>query len=180
MTTALLVIDVQHALCTGRWAAFDIDQVIARINKLSEGARAAKLPVVLVQHEEEDGPLAHGSEGWQLDARLQQDDSDLRIRKRTPNSFHGTDLHGLLQGRGVSRLVVCGLQSEFCVDTTVRQALPLGYDVVLVADAHSTMDTEALSAAQISAHHNEARRWRCCRLMLSSLMPEDLGLDQRA
>jgi nicotinamidase-related amidase len=155
MTTALLVIDVQHALCTGRWAAFDIDDVIARINKLSEGARAAKLPVVLVQHEEEDGPLAHGSEGWQLDARLQQDDSDLRIRKRTPNSFHGTDLHGLLQGRGVSRLVVCGLQSEFCVDTTVRQALPLGYDVVLVADAHSTMDTEALSAAQISAHHNE-------------------------
>lgn len=158
MTTALLIIDVQHGLCTGRWAAFDIDNVIARINALSERARMALRPVVLVQHEEADGPLVHGSEGWQLDGRLHQADTDLRVRKRTPNAFHDTPLHQLLQERGVNRLVVCGLQSEFCVDTTVRQALPLGYHVVLAADAHSTVDTETLSAAQITAHHNGTLR----------------------
>lgn len=158
MTTALLIIDVQHGLCTGRWAAFDIGNVIERINALSQRARAAQQPVVLVQHEEAEGPLVHGSEGWQLDARLSQAASDLRIRKRTPNSFHDTPLHPLLQQRGVNRVVVCGLQSEFCVDTTVRQALPLGYHVVLAADAHSTLDTETLSAAQITAHHNDTLR----------------------
>jgi nicotinamidase-related amidase len=159
MTTALLIIDVQHGLCTGRWAAFDIEQVIARINTLSDQARAAKLPVVLVQHEEDEGPLVHGSEGWQLDARLTLAPGDLRVRKRTPNSFHGTTLHTQLQERGVKRLVVCGLQSEFCVDTTVRQALPLGYHVVLVSDGHSTLDSEKLSAEQITAHHNQTLQY---------------------
>lgn len=54
----------------------------------------------------------------------------------------------------MDRLVVCGFQSEFCVDTTTRRALALGYPVTLVADGHSTTDNGVLSAAQISAHHN--------------------------
>jgi nicotinamidase-related amidase len=50
------------------------------------------------------------------------------------------------------------LQTEFCVDTTVRQALPLGYSVTLAADAHSTTDG-ALRAEQVIAHHNRTLRW---------------------
>jgi nicotinamidase-related amidase len=154
MKTALLVIDVQQAMCAGEWAAFDIDRVIERINAVSAQARAAGSPVVLVQHEEDDGPLKHGTDGWQLAEALATHPADLRVRKQTPNSFHRTDLHPLLQGRGITQLVICGLQSEFCVDSTVRGALALGYDVVLVADAHTTLDNGVLSAAQISAHHN--------------------------
>jgi nicotinamidase-related amidase len=154
MTTALLIIDVQHALCSGPYAAFDIDRVIERINAMSTKARANGVPVVVVQHEEGEGPLQSGSEGWQLAEGLLTHPADLRVRKKTPDSFHETDLHRLLQERGVDRLVVCGLQSEFCVDTTVRRALALGYHVVLAADGHSTLDNGVLSAAQIAAHHN--------------------------
>jgi len=60
-----------------------------------------------------------------------------------------------LQARGITKLVICGFQSEFCVDTTTRRALALGYPVTLVADGHSTTDNGVLKAAQISAHHNE-------------------------
>ncbi len=154
MKTALLVIDMQRALCTGDDAAFDIERVTERINGLSARARAAGVPVVLVQHEEGEGPLQFGSAGWQLADGLVTAASDLRVRKTTPNSFHRTELQGLLQARGVDRLVVCGLQSDYCVDTTVRQALALGYAVALAADAHSTVDNAVLSAAQITAHHN--------------------------
>jgi nicotinamidase-related amidase len=153
MNTALLVIDVQHALCTGAYAAFDIERVIATINAVSAQARSTGAPVVLVQHED-DGPLAFGTEGWQLAPGLATHADDLRVRKTAADSFHRTELHRLLQERGITRLVVCGLQSDFCVDTTVRRALSLGYDVVLVADGHSTLDNDALSAAQITAHHN--------------------------
>ena len=154
MKTALLIIDVQTAMCTGRWAMFDIERVIDRINAAAAAARAVGWPVVWVQHEGADSPLEHGSAGWQLDARLHARPDDLRVRKTANDAFHRTELHAQLQTRGIGRLVVCGLQSEFCVDSTVRGALAHGYAVELVGDAHSTMDNGVLTAAQISAHHN--------------------------
>jgi nicotinamidase-related amidase len=154
MSTVLLVIDVQQALCSGEYAAFDIGRVIDRINLLMAAARTAAAPVILVQHEEEHGLLRHGTPGWQLAEGLALQPDDTRIRKTTPDSFNRTELQALLQQRGVTRLAVCGLQSDFCVDTTVRRALALGYEVSLAADAHSTLDNGVLSAAQIIAHHN--------------------------
>lgn len=154
MTTALIIIDVQQALCAGPYAAFDIGAVIERINTISAKARAARMPVIFVQHEEAGGPLPYGGEGWQLAAGLQVQPEDLRVRKTTPDSFHQTNLHQLLRERGVSDVIVCGLQTDFCVDTTVRRAFTFGYQVTLVADAHSTLDNGVLTAAQIIAHHN--------------------------
>lgn len=154
MKTALLVVDVQTGLCTGEWAAFDIEAVIGRINRAITQARAAGAPIVFIQHEEDSGPLQFGSADWQLDARLDISPGDLRVRKTVANAFHHTDLQALLQSRGVQQVVVCGLQSEFCVDSTVRGALAQGFAVTLLSDAHSTLANGVLSAAQISAHHN--------------------------
>jgi nicotinamidase-related amidase len=153
MTAALLIIDVQRILCTGEEAAFDVERVMRNINAVSAKARAAGVPVVVIQHED-DGPMQFGTDEWQLADALITHPTDLRVRKTTPDSFHQTELQALLQERGVSRLLVCGLQSDFCVDTTVRRALALGFDVTLVADAHSTIDNGVLTAAQITAHHN--------------------------
>lgn len=154
MKTALLVIDVQNALCTGQWAAHDIANVIDRINAVASKARVAGAPVVLIQHEEGDGPLRFDTGGWQLDDRLSVQAGDIRIRKTACDAFHQTQLESLLRSQEVGGVVVCGLQSEFCVDSTVRGALAHGYPVVLVADAHTTLDNGVLLAAQISAHHN--------------------------
>ncbi|HET7526697.1 MAG TPA: cysteine hydrolase family protein [Burkholderiaceae bacterium] len=152
MKSALLVIDVQRALCAGQWAMFEVERVIERINAVVAKARAASAPVLWIQHED-DGPLARGSDGWQLDARLAVRPDDIRLRKTATDSFHKTELHAWLQSHGIDRLIVCGLQSDFCVDSTIRRALALGYPVVLVSDAHSTIDNGILTAAQISAHH---------------------------
>jgi nicotinamidase-related amidase len=154
MKSALLIIDVQAALCTGKWSAFDIDNVVDRINAVSGKARTAGIPVVLIQHEENDGPLQFGTEGWKLYERLVVQPEDIEIRKTGSDSFYRTELHSVLQARGISNLIICGLQSEFCVDSTVRGALALGYSITLIADGHSTLDNGVLSAAQISAHHN--------------------------
>lgn len=152
--TALLVIDAQRALCAGEYAAFEASGVIGRINQVIDKARAESVPVIFIQHEEAEGPLEHGTDGWQLAAGLQALPSDPRVRKTTPDSFHETDLQSVLQQRGIRDVVICGFQSEYCVDTTTRRALGLGYAVTLVSDGHSTMDNEVLVAAQISRHHN--------------------------
>lgn len=154
MKTAVLIIDVQQALCVGEWAAFDIDAVVDRINAVSAKARATGVPVILIQHEEKDGPLIFDTNGWKLYERLKVEPSDIRLRKTASDSFHRTELQSQLQALGITDLVVCGLQSEFCVDSTIRGALARGYPVVLIADGHSTLDNGVLSAAKISAHHN--------------------------
>ncbi|MBB3291496.1 nicotinamidase-related amidase [Mitsuaria sp. BK045] len=154
MTTALLIIDLQRALCVGEYACHDVDAVIGRINDLIAQARDTGTPIVFVQHEE-DGwePLRHGSEGWQLDDRLQARPQDPRVRKTSPDSFHRTELDAVLKGLGVTHLVVCGAQSDFCVDTSTRRALSAGYDVTLVEDGHTTIANGALTAPQIIEHH---------------------------
>ncbi len=154
MKTALLIIDVQRALCSGEWAAFDIAEVIGRINAVAAQVRAAGAPVILIQHEEDAGPLQFGSAGWQLDERLAVAPNDIRLRKTATDSFHRTELQAVLLAHGVESLIVCGLQSEFCVDSTTRGALAHGYPVTLVADGHATLNNGVLSAAQISAHQN--------------------------
>jgi nicotinamidase-related amidase len=155
MTTALLVIDVQQVLASGKYEVFNCSRTIDRINLVARNARHAKVPVVIIQHESEGGSMEYGSEGWKLAPALEAMPSDIYLRKRATDSFHNTDLHAILQEHGVKNLVICGFQSEFCVDTTTRRALALGYPVTLVSDGHSTIDNAVLSAAQISAHHNE-------------------------
>ena len=155
MHTALLIIDVQQALCSGEYKAFESERVVERINFVARKMRNAGAPVIVIQHESEAGPLDFGTEGWKLADGLETSPTDIFVRKKATDSFHRTELQALLQERGIKDLVICGLQSEFCVDTTTRRALALGYPVVLVADGHSTLDNRVLSAAQISAHHNE-------------------------
>jgi len=154
MKTALLVIDVQHGLCAGEHGAFESSDVIARINRLSVKARAAGALVIFIQHESTSGYLEFETAAWQLADGLRTEPTDWRVRKTTPDSFHRTDLEEILKRHAVTGLVVCGMHTEFCVDTTTRRALALGYPVVLVEDAHTTNSNGVLSAAQIIRHHN--------------------------
>lgn len=155
MTTALLIIDVQRALCTGEYECHDIKRVIDTINGLSARARKAGVTVVLIQHNEKDSPLAYGAEGWQLADGLNTAPSDLHVDKTANDSFYQTNLQKLIPREDFDRLVICGLQTDYCVNATVRQAHQLGYDVELAADAHSTVDNGNMSAEDIIAEHNK-------------------------
>ncbi|WP_419709479.1 cysteine hydrolase family protein [Pseudomonas sp. NFX224] len=155
MTTALLIIDVQQALCSGEYKCFEIERVIKTINDLSTRARNAGVPVVLIQHEEAEGLLTYDAAGWQLAEGLQTAPKDLRVRKTAGDSFYQTNLQKHLPKEDFERLVICGLQTDYCVNATVRQALKLGYDVVLANDAHSTVDIGNLTADDIIAEHNK-------------------------
>ncbi|HEY2256162.1 MAG TPA: isochorismatase family protein, partial [Variovorax sp.] len=152
--TAVLVIDVQQVLCEGEHAAFESQQVIGRINEVCAKARAAGVPVIFVQHESTSGYLEFQTDAWQLARGLDAEAADLRIRKTSADAFHRTNLQQLLDAHGVGELVICGMHTEYCVDTTTRRALALGYPVVLVDDAHTSEGNRHLSASQVIRHHN--------------------------
>jgi nicotinamidase-related amidase len=154
MKTGVLVIDVQQGLCEGEDKAHDCDGLIAKINHVTQQARAAGVPVIFIQHESEAGYLEHGTAAWQLADGLQVAQKDLRIRKTTPDAFLRTSLDAVLKERSIDHLIICGMHTEFCVDTTTRQALARGFPVTLVSDAHTSAGNSALTAQQVIAHHN--------------------------
>jgi nicotinamidase-related amidase len=150
MSTALLLIDAQVGFFDGEMPVHDAPVMLDRLTALAERARDAGVPVIFVRHDAEptiDGPV-HPALGPL--------EGDLVVAKLTPDSFHGTTLKMKLDEQGITTLVVAGFQTELCIDTTVRRARSLGYEVTLVADAHSTFDfaDAPLTAEQTIAHHN--------------------------
>ena len=151
---ALLIIDVQVGIIEGL-RAYRGSEVLDQINNLLSKARASNTPIIYVQHDGEAGhPLEVGTDGWQIHPHINPHDEDIVVRKRASDSFFETTLQRELEARGVKRLIVAGCMTEYCVDTTSRRAVSMGYDVTLVSDAHTTVDNELLTAAQIIAHHN--------------------------
>jgi nicotinamidase-related amidase len=154
---ALIIIDIQVGVFQSAIIppVARAKQLLSQIIKLIAKARAASIPIIYVQHSGASGhPLEQGTSGWHIHPDITPRDQDILIQKRTPDSFYNTQLQSELESRDIKRLVIAGIQTEFCVDTTCRRAFSLGYQVTLAKDAHSTWDTELLSASQIIAHHN--------------------------
>lgn len=162
MTTALMIIDVQNAILRGRGSparqpAIDaaLDGMVARLAEIQRAARSAWVPVVMIQHDgTPDHRLATGTEGWQIRTELAPAAADIAVHKESCDSFHDTDLQQRLREKGITRLIVGGCMTQFCVDTTCRRAVSMGYDVTLLGDGHMTADMGDLRFEQIIAHHN--------------------------
>ncbi|MET8146502.1 cysteine hydrolase family protein [Sphaerisporangium sp. NPDC005288] len=150
--TALLVIDVQNGVVAG---AHNRDGVIANINALVGKARAERVPVVWVQHSDDN--IKEGSENWQYVPELVRAESEPLVHKHYGDSFEDTDLASRLAELGVGRLVVTGAQTDECIRSTIHGAFVRGYDVTLVGDAHTTEDLSEYGAPtpdKVIAHTN--------------------------
>ena len=152
---ALVLIDVQVGMFDPAGPVHAGDELLETLSDLVARARAARAPVVYVQHcGSAASGLEQGSPGWSIHPRLAALPGDIHIVKTEPDSFQGTSLDELLRECGVTTLVVGGIATEYCVDATVRSAYARGYRVVLAADGHGTWGTDMLTADQIVAHHN--------------------------
>jgi nicotinamidase-related amidase len=154
--TALLVIDVQVNMFAESDPVYQGNELLARVGSLLQKARHAQIPVIYVQHgSERHGHLLEiGTVGWHIHPAIAPHEEDIVVRKRMSDAFYGTTLQQALQTLDVKKVILTGIQTDLCVDTTCRRACSLDYDVTLVEDAHSTWDRGSLTAAQIIAHHN--------------------------
>ncbi|MCS3425347.1 nicotinamidase-related amidase [Rahnella sp. BIGb0603] len=153
---ALLIIDMQVGLFNGPDKPHDGLRVLANINCLIEKARHSQIPIFAARHTgPADSPFAPGTPLTQLVPELKIDNSHDKIFDKTrPSCFSGTGLGDWLHQKSIDELVIAGMKTEFCIDTTCRAAADLGFRPVLISDAHTTMDTPILPAPAIIAHHN--------------------------
>lgn len=145
MNTALIVIDVQESFRQRpNWAAVSNLEIVDRVNRLVEAARAKGDLVVWVMHSEPgtggvfDPTLGH----VRLQEGLKPADGEPVITKTSINAFTTTNLQQLLTTHGVRELVVCGIRTEQCCETTTRVGSDLGYEMVFVTDATATHPIE--------------------------------------
>jgi nicotinamidase-related amidase len=150
--SALMVIDVQKGVVAD---AHRRDAVVANIGTLVDKARDEGVPIVWVQHSDED--LEKGSDAWEYVPELTRQEPEPLVHKSFGDSFEGTDLEGVLAEAGVGHLVVTGASTDACIRCTIHGAFTRGYDVTLVGDAHTTDDHSAWGAPPpdaVIAHTN--------------------------
>ena len=140
---ALLVIDVQRGFDHPKLGPRDTPDAEANIAKLMAAWRRHGDPIVFVQHDWTGGPLERGTPGFEL-KEVVTGEPDLRVVKTVHSAFHGdVDLDAWLRERGIGAIAVCGIQTNFCCETTARIGSDLGYDVWFVLDATHTFDLAA-------------------------------------
>jgi nicotinamidase-related amidase len=153
-TAALIVIDVQQGFDDPYWGERDNPDAEANIARLVQAWADAARPIVLVRHDSRTpgSPLAPGSPGNALKPVVADAPHDLFVTKHVNSAFYGEpDLQAFLAERGVRQLVVCGIQTNQCVETTARMAGNLGYDVTLPIDATHTFDMAGPGGLRLSA-----------------------------
>ncbi|MCI3924730.1 isochorismatase family protein [Paenibacillus sp. TRM 82003] len=168
---ALLIIDMQVMPFVwkdyGGKPLYQEAKLVSNIRLLIEKARSTQSPIFYVLHTETVGPRSVDQPLWKIVDSIEPAAEDFLVIKYHADSFHETDLHTLLGENGVGGLVVCGIQAEYCVDTTVRSAYSHGYKVELASDGTSTFDSDELAAAQIIRHHNDLLQ------QFASVLPSD-------
>jgi nicotinamidase-related amidase len=150
--TALIVIDVQVGVVAG---AHKREQVVTNIADLVGRARVTKVPVIWVQHADEE--LVRGTDGWQIVPELTPSGDETVIEKQYGDAFEDTTLESVLAELGVGRLIVTGAETDACIRSTVHGAFTRGYDALLVSDAHTNSDKSqwgAPSPADVISHMN--------------------------
>ncbi|MCD2256387.1 isochorismatase family protein [Agrilactobacillus fermenti] len=149
---ALLVIDVQNGLAE----AWHFDDLVRKINQKIQQYRQQQLPIIFMQHTDETMP--YGSKAWAFCDQLDVQAQDHVFLKYHTDSFYETGLSAYLKHQAITDIEVCGLQTEYCIDTALRVGHHLGFQMWLTAGMHSTFDTPELTAAQAIAYHE--RIWQ--------------------
>jgi len=157
--TALFIIDAQMNMFDPEHPVHDAKGILMKLQSLLTLARASSTQVVFIQNNGGPGEVDEPrTEGWLIHPELMIRDGDLLIQKTQVDAFTETDLAARLRRQGIQKLVIAGMQSEYCIAGNCRKARELGFDVVLVTDAHTTYASQGKEAFEIIDAVNDSLR----------------------
>lgn len=163
---ALLILDIQVGLIHGPDKPWRCDELLETLNTLMDKARSAGAPIFLARHIGPAGsPIEPGSPLTLIAEELKLLGGEVVFEKRRPNAFAMTDLADNLRSSGATGVVITGMKTQYCVDSTCRAARDLGFEAVLIADGHTCSDTPLMKAEAIVAHHNATLNGPFCQLV---------------
>lgn len=150
---ALLIVDMQNA-CFDDADRYQKEDVIKNINRLADRFRTLDAPVIHIQHEESEGTFLRDSEGWHIISGIKTHVTDHYVSKTCCDAFIQTKLLQLLKDQSISRVLITGCATDFCVDSTIKGAIAAQLNVMIPSDAHTTADRPHICAEALIQHYN--------------------------
>ncbi|MDK2813567.1 MAG: hypothetical protein PWQ08_822 [Clostridiales bacterium] len=154
---ALMIVDMQTALVAGH--PWHETPVVQNIHALLQSCRKAGIPIIYVRHDGGKGDeLEHGTDGWQIDAALTPHQGETVFEKQYNSAFLDTGLVEYLNKADINHFILCGMQTEYCIDVTCKAALEHGFAVTIAQGTTTTFDNEYMMAEQC-CHYLEENIW---------------------
>lgn len=149
----LLIIDTQAAIVTPE--LHDFDRFVDSVQQLIAAARRHGMEVIFIRHDDGYPPLMPGNPGFEIDERFRPAEGERIFDKQVNSAFHSTGLLEYLREKGEDTVIVAGLQTDYCIDATVKAGFEHGLRVIVPAHANSTFSNEFMSAEASYHYHND-------------------------
>ena len=147
--TALLIIDVQNSMIVDN--PYNGKLLISNIQKLLQLAKDHSLPVIYIRHDGGKGDsLEKGTPGWEIYEEIAPPKNSPIFDKRFNSAFKETGLHDYLQSVNIQKLILSGLQTEYCIDATCKSAFDLGYEIIIPENSTTTYDNAFFPADKLT------------------------------
>lgn len=145
----MIIVDMQRALLKRH--PVNENQVVKKINELAYICRLHQIPVFYIRHDGGIGDcLEQNTDGWEIDEALYPQLSERVIDKRYNSAFKETKLKTYLDQLDARKLIICGMQSEYCIDTTIKVAYEYGYEIIVPKECVTTFDQGHISGEAIT------------------------------
>lgn len=150
---ALLVVDMQRDLVKEH--PYNERKVIDNIKNLLCSARKNDVEVVFVRHD--DGPgteLEKGTDGWQIYDEIAPQDGEYIVDKEYNSAFRKTGLREYLNSKNIDTIILTGMQTEYCLDATLKSAFDYEYKIIIPKETNTTFDNEYLTGEKLYEFYN--------------------------
>ena len=148
----LIIVDMQSALVEAE--PYNRAVVVENIKTLLTACRKREIPIIYIQHDGGAGDeLEHGSIGWNIYQEIASLPNEKVFEKHYNSAFRGTGLREYLNKIGAKNIILCGMQTEYCLDATCKVAFEYDYEVTIPQSTTTTFDNAFASGKDLSEYY---------------------------
>lgn len=150
----LLVVDTQKLIVNQK--LYEFDKFVSNVERIIHEARKSNIEVIYVRHDDGAGSeLTKGTDGFEIYEKFQPMENEKIFDKKVNSAFKETGLLEYLKDKGEKDVIIVGLQTDYCIDATIKCGFEHGFNVIVPAYANTTVDNKFMSAEQSYKYHNE-------------------------
>jgi nicotinamidase-related amidase len=150
----LLVVDTQKLITNEKLYKYDI--FVSNVKEIIHEARANDIEVIYVRHDDGIGnELTKGNDGFEIYEKFQPMNDEKIFDKKGNSAFKETGLLEYLMDKGEKDIIIVGLQTDYCIDATIKCGFEHGFDIIVPAYANTTVNNKFMSAEQSYQYYNE-------------------------